>query len=270
MPENEQKMNWLLADLDLHLARQAPRFALCVGLDQYGIKGVPELTGCADDARQVGARLKKLGFHLKVLTDQQATLESVATALGQIGRLADSVGSTIVYFHSGHGFRGEFDRRLLVDAEWDHRQESLVLFNGLFADDALASVVSKWPRRATAAILVDACHGGGLGPDLMRRDGPTLFVGSSEEDATSMVASNLRAGGYLSSFFRTALDEIIAARGAGHDAIVGVGDLEDALLANWPAICCHHESMYLSDGRPTRGRQWPTVYRTARRELPLI
>jgi hypothetical protein len=266
----------LLADLEGLLAMSAPRFALCVGIDSYSQaygKGVPPLTGCADDAIRLADKLHRLGFDVELLTDQDATVSQVKAALERLGREAKRVGATIMYFHSGHGYRGEDDPKAID--EWDHRQEALVLHDAPLSDDTLAELVCEWPATATAFFAFDTCHSAGLGPDLMRRPGPTLFLASSEEDSTSLVAGEYRAGGYLSAHLIDTLDSLLMDRGgkssdSDSNGILTVGEVYDGLLERWPTFCRHRQSTYLGKGRPEQGRQWPAVYRTASRKLPLI
>jgi Caspase domain len=268
--------SWLLADLESCLAMRAPRLALCVGIDVYSDKyggGVPPLTGCADDAIHLAAKLHQLGFDVELLTDEDATVSEIKTAIKRLGRKARGVGATIMYFHSGHGYRGEDDPKAID--EWDHRQEALVLHDAPMSDDTLAELVSEWPTTATAFFAFDTCHSAGLGPDLMRRPGPTLFLASSEEDATSLVAGEYHAGGYLSAHLIDTLDALLAGQGGesadgNADGILTVGEVYDALLERWPTFCRHRQSTFMGKGRPEQGRQWPAVYRTASRKLPLI
>lgn len=263
----------LLDGTELALAARAPRVALCVGIDDYGEGyggGVPPLCGCADDAIRLATRLRRLGFDVELLTDADATVEGVEVAIERAGRKAAAFGSVILYFHSGHGYRGD-EEPGAID-EWDRRQEALILHDTPLGDDRLADLVSRWPEAATAFFAFDTCHSAGLGPDLLRRPGPTIFLGSSEEDATSLVAGEYRAGGYLSAHLIDTLDALLAGRGgeAADDGILTVGEVYDALLERWPEFCRHRQSMYLGKGLPDRGRQWPVVYRTASRRLPLI
>jgi hypothetical protein len=266
----------MLADLDSALAMEARRVAICVGIDvysgRYGV-GVPPLTGCADDAIRLAVKLHRLGFDVELLTDEDATVSKLKTAIERAGQKAVGVGSTIFYFHSGHGYRGEEDPKAID--EWDHRQEALILHDAPLGDDRLADLISRWPETATAFFAFDTCHSAGLGPDLMRRPGPTLFLASSEEDATSLVAGEYRAGGYLSAHLIDTLDALLAGRGgesADRDCngILTVGEVYDALLDRWPTFCRHRQSTFQGKGRPDQGRQWPAVYRTAGRKLPLI
>ncbi len=268
--------SWLLADLESCLAMTAPRLALCVGIDIYSERyggGVSPLTGCADDAIRLATKLHQLGFEVEILTDAEATVSALKAAIERLGHKAHRVGSTIMYFHSGHGYRGEEDPKAID--EWDHRQEALVLHDAPLSDDTLSKLVAEWPMTATAFFAFDTCHSAGLGPDLMRRPGPTLFLASSEEDATSLVAGEYHAGGYLSAHLIDTVDALLAARNGesadrNADGILTVGEVYDALLDRWPTFCRHRQSTFLGKGRPEQGRQWPAVYRTASRKLPLI
>lgn len=249
------------------LVDRSSRFAVLVGIDDYSnLDGVPSLKGCADDAQRLAPLISGQGFEVQLLTNETATrakLEDAFATLCQDGEFDES--SVVILFFSGHGMRGKYDTDAKHEA--DFREDALVLCDGILIDDDLAKIISSIPKQATVVVLLDCCHSAGLGFEIVQREGPTLFISSSEEDATSMVAPELAAGGYLSFYIANVLGMISNVS----SSVITVGSLQDGLLTEWPKFCTHHDSQIVSlKGRSELGRQWPVVLRTAPRSTLLF
>jgi hypothetical protein len=59
--------------------------------------------------------------------------------------------------------------------------------------------------RGRSLIILDSCFSGGFSKDVVSAPG-RMGLFSSEEDVTSLVADKFRAGGYLSVFFKDAIE----------------------------------------------------------------
>lgn len=259
-PTEEALQAWLTA----RRATAPPQFALCMGITDYGSysstgRDVPSLPWCAEDARRMGSALAAGGVSVTCLTDRDVTLPAVRTWLAETAAEAQSYPGTVVWlFFSGHGVRSR-PARTNVD-ESDQRQDALLLADGPLADDVLAGLIGALPETTRLVVVLDACHSAGLMPEVVGRDGPTLFLASSDEDATSQVAAEYETGGYLSYSVIRALAE------AGGQAMTA-GDLQDAILGTWATVCRHGQSVYEVLGQTSKGRQWPTVIRTSPRGI---
>jgi hypothetical protein len=149
-----------------------------------------------------------------VLIDERARAETVRRALSAIVRRADQ-DDTILLFFAGHGTRALPDAAP-VD-EKDGHDEGLVCFDkdGVVTDDDLRALLEP-ARAAQVAIVVNACHSGGLS-ELIDRPGRFGLFSSLESELST--ESSLMEAGALTSAFLTAL------RGAGdldHDGVVGL------------------------------------------------
>ena len=243
-------------------ARLPYRFkAVTVGISDYASYGtrVASLPWCAEDARNVAQSLEKHGAAVVCLTDHQATVGAVASAFQRIAAEAKAFPNTVVWlFYSGHGVRSMVSAQHLD--EWDERQDGLLLADGPLDDDRFAALVQSLPQETPLVVALDCCHSAGLLTEAFRRNGPTLFLASSDEDATSQVAAEYRVGGYLSYCLLDALNTVPPGEK------LTAGWVQDSILERWTAVCKHKQSVYDYRGRFQRGRQWPTVVRTARRD----
>lgn len=171
-----------------------------------GITSYPngnDLEHCADDARNMANAFIRAGIiapsDAMVLTDGQATRANVLGALRQLAPRAGQ-GGTVVFFFSGHGDR-------LADTngdEMDGQDESIVLYDGELSDDELAGALAESPARDFVGL--DTCFAGGFQQDLQRVASSVGFYSSGETE-TSSIASALGAGGYLSHFLRTGIEQ---------------------------------------------------------------
>lgn len=163
--------------------------------------GTNDLPECANDAVKLVETLTERGLLTQdrrvLLTDAQATRQNIRDA---IQRLGSQVGpqDVFVFFYSGHGGRtrgGSTDQR-----ELDGMDEYLYVYDGQFMDDEMGTLFDGI-RARTSILALDSCYAGGFAKDVITRPG-RIGLFSSEEDVTSSVAQNFRAGGYLSHFLR--------------------------------------------------------------------
>ncbi|QLC22131.1 hypothetical protein HFP51_08035 [Parasphingopyxis sp. CP4] len=173
-------------------------FAISVGIADYG-GNTSNLSYTDTDARKLFQKFEELGMLREesiVLTNQDATLPAFRRAFQRVASQAGP-DDIFLFFYSGHGSQVDDpnDR-----AELDGRDETLVFADGEeLTDDDLALMFADI-RAGTTMIVLDACFSGGFERDLITR--PNMMgLFSSEEDLTSLVASEFNAGGYLSRFF---------------------------------------------------------------------
>jgi hypothetical protein len=171
------------------------------GITDY--PGGNDLQLCADDARRMAEAFVRAGIirpeDALVLTDAQATRANVMGALQQLAPRAGQ-GGTVVFFFSGHG-----DRQADTNGdELDGQDESIVLYDGELNDDELAGALAASPARDFVGL--DTCYAGGFQQDLQRVASSVGFY-SSGENETSSIASEFGAGGYLSHFLRTGIEQ---------------------------------------------------------------
>jgi hypothetical protein len=171
-----------------------------------GITNYPsgnDLEHCADDATNMANAFIRAGIiapnDALVLTDGQATRANIVNALQQMAARAGQNG-TVVFFFSGHG-----DHQADTNGdEMDGQDESIVLYDGELNDDELAGYLAASPARDFVGL--DTCFAGGFQQDLQRVASSVGFY-SSGENETSSIASEFGAGGYLSHFLRTGIEQ---------------------------------------------------------------
>ena len=179
-------------------------WTVSVGISDYP-GSANDLPECANDAVKIAEALRNQGLTAAdrefVLTDANATRAGVRAALG---RVAASIqpGDVFVFFYSGHG--GQTRAARADDPnELDGLDEYMVLYDGNLVDDEMGTLLSAIHARTTLVAL-DACFAGGFAKDVVNRPN-VIGMFSSEEDVTSGVAMEFRAGGYLSHFLRNGI-----------------------------------------------------------------
>lgn len=136
--------------------------ALLIGINRY--KSVPALQGSVNDVETMREILTtRWGFsprNFTVLTDENATRESMITALNQLVQVAGPADT--VYFHySGHGSQVQD----VNGDETDGLDETIVPHDGRSSgvrdvvDDELDAIFSRL-RARSAVIVLDSCHSG--------------------------------------------------------------------------------------------------------------
>lgn len=170
-------------------------------------EGWGDLDFTADDALVTrDALLQSAGMPAQnaiTLTDGQATLANIRQAFRDISaRIGPN--DVFVFFFSGHG--GQRDRAGGPNAaDADAVDEFISVYDGKILDDEMDELFSQIGASASVIIL-DSCFSGGFAKDVVSRPG-RMGLFSSDEDVPSLVAAKFRAGGYLSFFFKDAVDE---------------------------------------------------------------
>ncbi len=78
------------------------QYAIVVGIDHYKRLSLPRLNNAINDARSVAALLRKKGFSVIELYNENATKERILDALKKLKQLSTSQDATLFYF-AGHG-----------------------------------------------------------------------------------------------------------------------------------------------------------------------
>jgi hypothetical protein len=148
------------------------RRALCVGINEFAnLPTSSWLAGCVNDAEDVSAALKKLGFTsrgMTVLRDSQATKKAVLAALTDMVDKAKA-GDHLVFSLSSHGTQipnesGASDEPDGLDEvfachdikrdgdQWDR--------DTVIVDDELHDLFERVPQGVLLEVLLDTCHSG--------------------------------------------------------------------------------------------------------------
>src|ERR1700716_593988 len=134
-------------------AQAEKRIALVIGNNDY--RNVPKLQKAVNDARTMGATLKRLGFSVMVAENQ--TRAAFSQSLLAFDAAMDP-GDTVFFFYAGHGFEIAGQNFLLptdVPAAGEG-QEELVRDASVLADRIIERLQNKKVR--TAILVFDACR----------------------------------------------------------------------------------------------------------------
>lgn len=145
------------------------RFALCVGINEY--EDISGLSGCVNDAKFMAANLEERGgwepADVTVLLDSQATKAAIRGAISNAAAQAIS-GDTFVYQHSSHGGQFHDTTGDLITNETG-KATFLCVYDEDYYDNTtayndyeIADDLAAFPSGVKVAVIVDACHSGGL------------------------------------------------------------------------------------------------------------
>ena len=147
------------------------KFALCVGINEYA--HIHGLAGCVNDAKFMAANLEERGgwepADVIVLLDSAATKAAIRGAISNVAAQAMS-GDTFVYQHSSHGgqFNATEDDEDPLTGE-DGKATFLCVYDEDYYDNTtayndyeIADDLAAFPSGVKVAVIVDACHSGGL------------------------------------------------------------------------------------------------------------
>ena len=156
-----------------------------------------------------------LAPHSVTLLNSRATRANFQTALTD---LTNAMGEEdlLLIFYSGHGEKVEN-----MTTERDGSAETMELFDAPLFDYELAAMMENVDARTL--LVIDACFAGGFDNVIDQRvDRMGIF--SSDEDTLSLVASEEKAGGYISHIFRAALE---GAADLNSDRDLSAGELSE-------------------------------------------
>jgi hypothetical protein len=156
------------------------RRALCVGIDRYPTS---PLAGCVADARGWSSALRREGFDVTLLLDEDATRAGILAGLDRL--MAGSVpGDVLVLQYAGHGTEVPDESGDETEGLNGPRDEALCPVDyaagHLLIDDELDDAVSVLPAGVAMTVFLDCCHSGSAmrftvseplsDPGLARRD----------------------------------------------------------------------------------------------------
>ncbi len=113
------------------------------------------LAACENDARDMAALVKKLGYKPTTLITRRASRKAVLTALRTAQGTLKSGGRFVLSF-SGHG--GQVPDR--SKDEPDRKDETWCLWDGQLIDDELYFELSRFARGVRVLVFSDSCHSG--------------------------------------------------------------------------------------------------------------
>lgn len=211
-------------------------YGVFVGIDDYG-EEFEDAPLCDEDAENMLDSFVDSGLmepeNAILITNRDAELIEIENAMHEMSmRVGED--DIFIFFFSGHGDRIEASSRNMA-GEIDGQDETLALRDTDLVDDHLAEMLSEIDARLKIGIM-DSCHAGGVAEDISRFP-KTVGFASSEEDVLSDFAPELDAGGYLSVFFREAID--------------GDGDLDGDGMVMIGELARFLRIRYLEDGPST-------------------
>ena len=163
------------------------RFALVIGNGNYS--ELPRLANPGNDAEDIAAALRKLGFETRLLVDADIlAMEDSVVKLGE--RLTSSPGSTGFFFYAGHGVQSNGTNYLIpVDAHVP--SEAFLRTKALAVQTVLDTLQSS--KNGLNVVVLDACRDNPFG---WSRSGGTRglsVVGS--QPTGSIIIYSTSAGG---------------------------------------------------------------------------
>jgi len=204
-------------------------YGIFVGIENYG-RDFEDAPRCDDDAEALYDSFISSGLMDRsngiVITNSNAELAQIEDAFDEISRQVNE-NDVFIFFFSGHGTQVEASSRRGGN-ELDGLDEAISLRDTDLTDDDFSNLLDRIDASLKVVVL-DACNSGGIAPDIV--DGPgVVCYASSEEDVLSDFAPELRAGGYLSAFFREAIEGDADLDG---DGMIMIGELSHYLLSRF-------------------------------------
>ena len=174
------------------------RWALIVGVSSYAnLPAAAQLRFADRDAAEFAAFLRTTaggaipGDHIRVLTNEQATLAQVRAAL-DTWLVASAGPRDIVYFYfAGHGVVDDHNDGYFVPHDGDAQNLHATSLSFQEVDDALSNRL----RAALVVLIADACHTGRLGWSSYSASAPSLAaeplarIGQGDRSFLKLLAS---------------------------------------------------------------------------------
>jgi len=143
------------------------QYAIVVGINTYKKKSIPTLSNALHDARSVAKILRKKGFSVIELYNENATKDRILDALKKIKQLSTPQDSTLFYFAGhGDGVSGENNVREGYILPFDFASElNSPNFDVMYYDKSALSISSlvMYSRDTKAkhiGIILDSCFSG--------------------------------------------------------------------------------------------------------------
>lgn len=129
--------------------------AIVIGVNDYPQLEGATLKGCVNDAQDMQATLRKMGFNVTILTNQQATRQGILNALNQV-KARSKPSDKLVFYFAGHGTQQSGGDSVLLPHDASESEE---------AKDIKASELHEMLKTIPAAsrtALLDSCYSGGM------------------------------------------------------------------------------------------------------------
>ncbi len=251
------------------------RWAVIVGVSEYGNRGIPALKYADRDAEALAAFLQTPeggGFdadHMRVMVNKDATLSNLREAMIDFLQQAIDKDLVIIYF-AGHGAPDPTRPQNLYLLTYD--TDPSRLGTTAFPMWDIQTVVSRQIAAKKVVVLSDACHSGGISIDVATRG---LDVTQSNP-INQYLAELARAKDGMVVFTASAAGEVsqeFPELGHGVFTYYLLEGLKGAADANNDLLVTVNEMMgYVEEQvkRKTRGAQNPTRSQTTYdKELPM-
>jgi Caspase domain len=157
----------------LETTKQSQKWALLIGINKYKYSSIKQLQGCFNDVELMSNILQEnFGFLLENITllqDEQATRESILTAMDTLVDRVDSEDIVVIHY-SGHGSQ-------MTDREGDEKDgldETIVPYdsgrsphpNRDITDDEIYLLLLRLGKKTSRITLIfDCCHSGTISRD---------------------------------------------------------------------------------------------------------
>ncbi|MBZ4422374.1 caspase family protein [Myxococcus sp. RHSTA-1-4] len=115
------------------------------------------LSGCHNDARDMGAIAQATGFRSRICLDAEATAPAVIAAINDAARTLRP-GDTFLLTYAGHGAQVPDES----GDESDALDETWVLFDRMLLDDELYAALSAFSGGVRVLLISDSCHSGSV------------------------------------------------------------------------------------------------------------
>lgn len=146
---------------------EAKRVALVIGNDRY--EGLPDLNNAQKDAKDMAAKLKRLGF--KVILKTNASRRHFGKALNEFENALVGADAGLV-FYAGHGIQAE-GKNYLIPSDAEIESEEDLRYEAIDANDFLHAM--KVAGADVNVVILDACRDNPL-PKRSRSVGRGLAV----------------------------------------------------------------------------------------------
>ncbi|MEX2116674.1 MAG: caspase family protein, partial [Bacteroidota bacterium] len=251
------------------------RWAVIVGVSEYGNKGIPSLKYADRDAEALASFLQTPeggGFdtdHMRVLVNKDATLSNLRDAMIDFLQQAIDKDLVVIYF-AGHGAPDPTRPQNLYLLTYD--TDPSRLGTTAFPMWDIQTVVSRQIAAKKVVVLSDACHSGGISVDVATRgldvteSNPiNQYLAELARAKEGMVVFTASAAGEVSQEFPE----------LGHgvftyyllEGLKGAADANNDLLVTVNEVMGYVEEQVK---RKTRGAQNPTRSQTTYdKELPM-
>ena len=251
------------------------RWAVIVGVSEYGNRGIPALKYADRDAEALAAFLQTPeggGFdadHMRVLVNKDATLSNLREAMIDFLQQAIDKDLVVIYF-AGHGAPDPTRPQNLYLLTYD--ADPSRLGTTAFPMWDIQTVVSRQIAAKKVVVLSDACHSGGISADVATRgldvtqSNPiNQYLAELARTKDGMVVFTASAAGEVSQEFPE----------LGHgvftyyllEGLKGAADANNDLLVTVNELMGYVEEQVK---RKTRGAQNPTRSQTTYdKELPM-